>query len=396
MSTVAELTARPLDQRTASLNVIKAIETATNQQLPRDITLMDAYANRLRRCADPVNTWIAEDLHNEDTGELFNGSGRLWACSCKLCPYCLSKQSKRNRKKLQIAIDRQRLFVGEDFYFLTLTQPNPNLPLLEVRSLMNEAWKLFRKRRYIRRQIAGYCKAEEFTVTKTGIHYHYHLHVRSKYLRYQYIRQQWTESLIQAYTNAGRSFFANTQDGLALVKINKITDHKKAINEVAKYITKADSWEKIPTTDLLEIIRIERFPRMFELGGTYKPEIEEKTILDTESISDAEAEQPPILWREYIRSKGLQAYQSKLAEDIDQARTHRLRHLTAKYPYATFKTLADLEPLCRIRPAQGTSTPENRSDEKAKNENKFSFCKFFEEFTKQKNLFDDEITSTIT
>lgn len=224
---------------------------------------------RLRACALPSNHWVADDLHNQKTGELYAGNGTLLSCGSKLCPNCIAKASNRSRKELNLSLKNQKLFTGESYKFITLTVPNPDLPLLKTRAVLDRAWTLFRKREYFIDHIRGGSKSEEFTVTKNGYHYHYHLFCVARFLNYDRLRREWTSCVETAFKEFNLPFEVNNKDGLLSVVVKKVNSSrsglKGAIQEVCKYITKSDSWENIPRKDLLEIASIKRFPRMFEL-----------------------------------------------------------------------------------------------------------------------------------
>lgn len=340
-------------EREATQLIAEAVKIASDAVLPNDLILLDAFRERLTACSDTNNIWIADDLHSEVTGDLFSGSGRYWSCGSKLCSHCVAKQSRRARSKFRKAIDRQKLYVGEDLYFVTLTQVNPDLSILQTRELINRAWQLFRKRRYIRRIIAGYGKAEEFTVTKNGIHYHLHAIVRSRFIRYRLFRQIWTECVQTAFMEKGLPLQISNADGLLSCKISKIHNVEKALKEVCKYITKSDSWRKIRQSDLLDIVRCERFPRMFELGGSFAAEHEDvlesettdgntRPILDTEALSDAPRQRTAAGWRNDVSQMSFWQWQINLQTEIEQCKRVRRAELRRKYPFATFRTLAEI------------------------------------------------------
>ena len=167
-----------------------------------------------------------------------------------------------------------------------------------------------------------------------------------------------------------------------MVRVERVFGKQRlqnAVLEVCKYITKNDSWEKIPPTDLIEIASIKRFPRMFELFGCFRdhrkdqtnPSIEglvneasvkyaesggEYTILDTKQISDGlnsspdefSGNSPPEIevkprrrenWRVFIEKYGIDDYIERLTNEIHRAWEYRKYALKAKYPYASFHTL---------------------------------------------------------
>lgn len=280
------------------------------------------------------------------TGEAFDGEGRFWHCNSKLCPKCISDQSRRNRNELRRALDSTRLFVGEHWHFLTLTMPTQSLGLLEARSILNYTWSLFRKREWFKRTIRGGCKSEEFTLNKTGYNYHLHLIVGSKYIDYSEFRTEWTRCLRTAFERKQRSISIATSDSLAVANCQRIRSLDDAIKEVAKYITKTSTWKKIRTEDLLDVVRIRRFPRMFELFGCLrqiqpqneqqeKKRVNKKTILDTKCISDGWSESG---WRKRLNTHGAINYFDRLERQIIDQISFRMEQLKLRYPAAKFYT----------------------------------------------------------
>jgi hypothetical protein len=347
--------------------------------------------NRVWTCSEPENHFVGDDLHNRQTGELYAGNGNLWGCGSKLCPSCVAKSSNRSRKELNLALKNQKLFTGEMYQFITLTMPNPNLPLLQTRSIMDRAWSLFRKRDYFIEKIRGGSKSEEFTITENGYHYHFHLLCVTRFLSFEKFRREWTECLTIAFRELNLPCEFKTADGLAMVKIKRLNSSanalKGAVQEVCKYVTKSDSWEKISEKDLLDIAQIGRFPRMFELFRFFRTQrnvnsvlefpnvfityllsqllteviryikeiIEnggENTILDTKEISDGENSTEPqelpdkvpkvarqANWRKYIAEFGLEDYLERLAEQVYKTREARKYFLKYKYEFASFRTM---------------------------------------------------------
>jgi hypothetical protein len=297
------------------------------------------------------------------------------------------------------------------YQFITLTIPNPGLSLVQTRAVIDRIWTLFRKREYFKQKVRGGSKSEEFTLTENGYHYHYHLLCVTRFLNFSEFRREWTECIqaafkefylslfLQAYITDNFAYlkvaFANpilpykikTEDGLAMVKIKRLSASvnglKGAIQEVCKYVTKSDSWEKLPPEDLIEVASIKRFWRMFEIFGSFRaqrnanvvlesPNVfitylltklivevlkyirtgERITILDTKQISDGECSsevedlpekvpkrQREMPWRKYILENGLESYFEKLAEQVEKTRYSRKCFLSLKYKYAIFRTL---------------------------------------------------------
>ncbi len=129
----------------------------------------------------------------------------------------------------------------------------------------------------------------------------------------------------------------------------RIGSLSEAILEVAKYITKASSWKKLKAADLLDAARIERWPRMFEIFGSFRSDgvavLEEdasnpvrKTILDTELLSDADETSG---WRGRARKLGAAKYLEFLGEKIAEQSEFRIMQLKFHYSAATFWRLKD-------------------------------------------------------
>jgi hypothetical protein len=343
--------------------------------------------NRIRICIERENHWIGDELHNTETGELYAGNGNLWSCGSKLCPSCVAKASNRSRKELKLSLKNQKLLTGEMYQFITLTIPNPGLSLIQTRAVIDRIWTLFRKRDYFKSKVKGGSKSEEFTLTENGYHYHYHLLCVTRFLNFNEFRREWSECIEIAFREFNLPCEFKTEDGLAMVKIKRLSSSasglKGAIQEVCKYVTKSDSWEKLPQKDLVEIASIKRFWRMFEIFGSFRaqrnanvvlesPNVfitylltkliveilkyiqtgERITILDTKQISDGECSsefadlpekvpkrQKEVSWRKYILENGLESYFEKLAEQVEKTRYARKCFLSLKYKFATFRTL---------------------------------------------------------
>lgn len=359
-----------------------SLRLAIKKNDPDNEVLLGLY-HRLQACALRSNHWVGEDLHNVETGELYEGNGNFWGCGSRLCPSCVAKLSRRSRTELRTALENQKLFCGENYQFITLTMPNPGRSLLRSRSIIDRAWSLFRKRDYFKDRIRGGSKSEEFTITENGYHYHIHLLCVTRFISYERLRREWTECLEVAFKDSGIEFNVLTSDSLAMVRVERVSGKKNlqnAVLEVCKYITKNDSWEKIPPADLIEIASIKRFPRMFELFGCFRDHRENqkseasveapnseasvkynesdgaKTILDTKQISDGSdsfsdefsGNSPPEdvskprrreNWRVFIEKYGIDDYIERLTNEIHRAWEYRKYALKSRYPFAQFCTL---------------------------------------------------------
>lgn len=318
-----------------------AINDAIWKEAPHDYKLLFAYAYRLRKCNDRSNVWLAKDLHNRSF-ECFDGTGRFWMCNLKLCPYCIAQSSRRSRRIIREALNANPSPPNPTPRFATLTIENPKLPILETRAIVNHAWSMFRKRKWFKENIQGGTKNEEFTVTRNGYHWHIHGLWQSRYIDYQDCRWNWTQCVRSAFEAKGLPFAANTKDEMLILKIKRIASMDNAINEVSKYVTKADSWRKVPPDTLLSVCRIARFPRMFDTFGTFKlsslggvPDEEEASIVHTKSITDGEANG----WRRASMTHTTQDFVTEMQSIVSDTFAYRREALKHRFPYATFTHL---------------------------------------------------------
>jgi hypothetical protein len=353
-------------------------------------------AARIGECSSRYNHFLADDLNTAD-GECFDGFGNLYGCGSKLCHSCVDKAAKLNRKKAREAIQMTRLIKREylphgakdyvveqeRFRFVTLTMPKISLSCVESLKLLSCAWDLFRKLDFTKNYFAGYVKSVEFTVrSDESYHAHIHLLAISFYLPEKHLKRLWRRCLQRAFVASGLDWKCETKDNSPVVNIKLVDNIENALNEVCKYVTKSESWEKIPAAHLLEVASVKRWGRMFELAGRLKLSaklIKEKkevlkqiqaeqkngaadlNYLDTKYLTDGEnsAEisesspgcgqnlevEPKIKvkrenWREIIRVKGLEAYKKILKRQVEAMHRARKLLLIEKYPLATFKDLA--------------------------------------------------------
>jgi hypothetical protein len=331
----------------ASREVIAGLKIASQKIFGFDRQEVLALIARISECADPQNHFIAKDAHSKDTGECYDAVGNLWSCGSKLCPTCLSVQSRRNRKKLRDALNRQEMRRGERYYFATFTITNPGLSLKQTRDLVNRAWTLFRKRRLCVDLIRGGSKSEEFTLTRNGYHYHLHCIFLSRFLLFNEVRRVWTECVEKAFDEQNIPFVVQTKDGNLFVKLITITNLEKTIFEVCKYVTKSDSWSKMKAEHLAEIALVRRWNRMFEMFGSFAMRKERDTIIDDDSpessivhttnLSDGDEPSHDEYWRDAVQEIGLDAYLERLADEIARTRELRLKQICMRWPAATIE-----------------------------------------------------------
>lgn len=346
------VTAKADQLRLYGLQTAQQLRIAASQASNDNEPTLSALAHRLTLCSAQRNSWIATDLHNNDTGEMFDGFGRYWQCNSKLCAFCVRDNARRNRRTLRDAVARQKLTVGEHYRFITLTVPNLGLDIPTTRALVNRAWSLLRKRLFFRRSVVGGAKAEEFTKTPTGYHYHLHILGRTKFVPAETLRQEWTDAVRTAFLEAGHEFRVHTSDGLLIANIKIVHDLKQVANEVCKYVTKNTSWTSMPIDALAAVALVPHWHRMFEVFGTFRnlteetPPERERYLSDADgnrSLFQAESDppEPRNHWRVLVKTMPLDQYLKRLENEFAETVRRRTEIMQLKFPWATITTLED-------------------------------------------------------
>lgn len=364
------VTERAYYRRESSMKVAKLLETAA---VAANDDVAYVLSQRINKCADPSNHFIATDLNNQE-GECFDGFGNIYSCGSKLCHTCMAKASSRNRRIAREVLENTKLVRGkyfcyikqkevseqEQYRFITLTMPQVNLSLIETLNLLKRSWELFRKLDFTKNYFNGFVKSPEFTIREdTSYHAHLHLLAISFFIPEHLIKQYWFNCVKTAFLEEGIEFKANN----IVVNLKKIDSMENSLLEVCKYVTKSESLLEIPAAHLLEIANVNRFPRMFELTGRFKiiarrirekKEIEREinnaentdvNYLDTKCITDGEAalnksKDLAPCWRKLIRQIGADAYLEQLDMQIEAVYSARKRILIEKYPMASFTDLS--------------------------------------------------------
>jgi hypothetical protein len=377
-----------------------------------------AAASLMAKCGDCQNAWHAEDLTNE-FGELYEGAGTLYACNVRLCPSCMAALRRRSSKRAREGMNAVTLQKGERWYFVTLTMPTlaaSKASLLASLRVMLEAWGEFVKHgafddesgRTVKwtadpkhdenNKIKGITRASvkgvEFTLGKRhedegrewsaesdGYHVHIHAPAVARWIGTAELRRAWSECLRRAWSRRGIEAGINTSDRLAVCHVRLVTNRRvkrsgsvisidAAVNEVAKYITKADSFLSIPDDQLIEVAAVRRWSRMFEVLGDCRkrratqgdaegrePATDAERYLDTQNLSSAEdwrGERLKRMLRESrprsipLRTRGVallmigegQLFEEELAAHVAEVRSYRRTMLSDRFPLATFRTLA--------------------------------------------------------
>jgi hypothetical protein len=352
------------------------------------------YAERMLGCARRQNFYYGKDFLDSATGELFEGFGNLFGCGLKLCQSCTARAAARNRKIARQAVQATKLLRREHFChesgkwvieeerlrFVTLTIPKIDASLIITFAILRRAFDLFRKLKFTKDYFGGLIKSGEFTVREDRTyHAHIHLLAISFFVPEDLIKWHWTNCVEKAFNEFGIEFKAKQ----ANVNLKLVDSLERAIKEICKYMTKSESWEKIPPDQLLEITRIKRWDRLFEVTGRFRQTLKllnaekERSSSDlgqevsltegkkhgeryfnTEVISDGEtfsdfgyseetaAKPHEILkkmkrenWRDIIERDGLEKYLEIFYRQLEYGQKIRKLRLILKFPTATFSDL---------------------------------------------------------
>jgi hypothetical protein len=246
-------------------------------------------SDRLGRCAAKNNIFLGFGMVYE--GREFNGHGILWGCGLRLCGYCMAKRRSKSRKRAFEVVEAAKLKVGENWRLITLTFPNlPNVELHTSLKILAAAWDYFRKRKLYVENFGLGVKGIEFelgnkhkraaggrawSLKLDGFHPHIHLLAATRWIDKDDLREEWTACVKLAWRAFGVARSIDTADGLAITNIKLVKKDvtiDTAVFEVTKYITKAESWLKLPDSELLSFANalgdaLKGWPRMFEILG---------------------------------------------------------------------------------------------------------------------------------
>jgi hypothetical protein len=307
--------------QTATSNLLHLAAILTEQKPARE--LIRAHALRLEYCASDQNLLI-------NAGRPV----RPWRCNSKLCDYCVSRQSYKNRARLRNALNQQRIPTGSNLNFITLTIKNPSLGPTATRALLEATWRKFTKTQTFADLFRGGSKSEEFTVTSNGFHFHLHLLAVTKYIHFNELRRRWTDCYIAAYRDIYNDDPAiNTADGRLLIKVLRVTDKENAIAEVTKYVTKTFTLGRLDHKALAQIALIQRWHRSFELFGSFRVDKEQKTILDNKDLF-AGSQRHIIPWQQLVIKIGLPRYAELLQSEVERRIDYYRRHVIGESPPA--------------------------------------------------------------
>jgi hypothetical protein len=356
-----------------------------------DNEIIEAIIYRLEKCNEKQNLWVAKDLHTTD-GECFDARGNLASCGSRFCSQCVSIPSRRNAKIADYILDKLK---HRNLRFIVLTMPDDalsHLSWLEQRKVFYYACRwLTTKSKWWKDNVDGVIRNDEFTAKlhrKNLYHYHSNfLTVLKTFLLLSHLKmkQEWAKALKVSFNHFGYEWHCPTKNGLPNVYIKRIVanvkdgekeiSREKVIAELCKYATKPQDWDNVRIEDIAEIVKLERFPRMFEVLGicktiakairpkprqnavneqdNYRSNLNAKTYVHTTFItvpktsvsSNHFGRPPPKLkqksWFRRLRDNEITINQYKIEFDFTVERTKRFRkiQLRQRYPFATFQTL---------------------------------------------------------
>jgi hypothetical protein len=353
--------------------------------------IIEAIIYRLEKCNLNENLWVGEDLHTAD-GECFDGRGNLVSCGSRFCSQCVSMPSRRNAKIAGYVLDKLK---HRDLRFVVLTMPDDalsHLSLLQQHRVFYKAWRLLTaKSDWWKGFVRGVIRSNEFTAEldrKNLYHYHTNLLLDCPYLPHLILKREWAIYLKKSFKHFGIEWHCPTKNGLPNVYIKRIVanvkdgekeiSREKVVSELCKYATKPQDWDNVPIEDIEEITKLERFPRMFEVLGSFSdvrpkplqnavnsPEnvvnekdnfnsnLNAKTYVHTNFISVPKTPassnhfgRPPPKprqksWFRRLRDNEITIEQYKIEHSFTILRTIRFRkiQLRQRYPFAIFQTL---------------------------------------------------------
>ena len=283
------------------------------------------YAYLIQKSAEPSNNAVGL-LQATDDSTFFGGMS-LWKSSLRLDPSWAETMRRRSRKEAKSRCravmaglpkkERKAMDRGYNhrlgWKMLTLTMPHSDIDSISQIKLLNCAFRKFTKREEWKLVYAG-IKGIENKLTASGPHVHAHFLILSRYLDRTTWRRVWGECLDQAASEIELVLDYGSDnhggDGMPFVDIRDIKRRKvngvfieskqsfeDALDEISKYITKPDDYiaedargRTINPEVLVDLCRVRRWPRMFELLGSARrpPKPRQRARLDTSCISAGE------------------------------------------------------------------------------------------------------------
>jgi hypothetical protein len=336
-----------------------------------------AVADCLTETYKPENVYIAEDLVDYRTGELFDGYGVLQnGVASRLSPAYQRFASSRVRKRAEAKIANHKQLVGQDWRLGTLTMPFLRADVEKVFAIISRAIELLKKRQIFVSNVDGAFCGEEMTIgdgsTAYFTHFHSHIHILmlGKYIDQGELADEWTDCVEKACREFGVEFsLPNLKTNRLIVDIRSVKKYAKkrsitmqdSLLEVCKYTTKGSDFEKVPVEQLVKIeaaLRGRQMVRAYGIFNNHKgrtkgigTSLGKDTSLDTLHTTDGETVKPKFKRNErkvkslvelgegMISSGKRDVWLKILYLTMESRREFRQRQLAMKYPRASFRTL---------------------------------------------------------
>jgi hypothetical protein len=336
-----------------------------------------AVADCLLETYKPENIYVAKDLVNYQTGEVFDGYGALQnGVASRLSPAYQRFASSRSISRAGVKIANHKQLVWQDWRFATLTMPFLKANIGMVLAVISRAMELLKKRKIFVSNVDGAFCGEELTVgdasTAYFTHFHSHIHILmlGKYIDQGELADEWTDCVERACRDVGVEFsMPNLKTNRLIVDIRSVKKYAKkrsvtmqdALLEVCKYTTKGSDFEKVPVEQLVEIEAALRGRQMVKAYGIFNnhkgktkgtgTNLGKDTSLDTLHTIDGKASKPKFkrterklkslveLGEEMISGGKREAWLKILYLTMQSRREFRQKQLAMKYPFATFRTL---------------------------------------------------------
>lgn len=267
-------------------------------------------AFRVKKCGN-----LLTFTKNENGLKLY----QTWFCKSRLCPLCAWRYAMKNSYELSSILDVfYKRYPKSRFLFLTLTEENAKQgELKEKLAEMNRAlYKLFQYKK-VQKDLLGYVRSTEITVSRKEKSFHQHIHILlavspTYFNKGRYLSQDDWSKLWQK---------ARKLDYKPVVNIKTVSDSKKdkslvaSAKEVAKYQVKSSDYITEDVESDLEFLKeLEKalfHKRQLSFGGEFKVIRKELKLedheddlvhVDGENTSAAETEKIIFLWNNEVKN----------------------------------------------------------------------------------------------
>jgi hypothetical protein len=333
-----------------------------------------AVADCLLETYKPENIYVAKDLVNYQTGELFDGYGVLQiGIASRLSPAYQRFASSRARKRAEAKISKHKQLVGQDWRFATFTMPFLKADVEKVFAIISRAMELLKKRKIFVSNVDGAFCGEELTIgdgsTAYSTHFHSHIHILmlGKYIEQAKLADEWTDCVEIACRDVGVEYSVpNLKTNRLIVDIRSVKKYAKkrsvtmqdSLLEVCKYTTKGSDFEKVPVEQLVEIEAAlcgRQMVKAYGIFNNHKGKVKgtgttlcRDTSLDTLHTTDGRpkfrrnerlVKSLVKLGQELIEGGKRNEWLRILRLTMQSRREFRQKQLAMKYPYAAFRTL---------------------------------------------------------